>query len=519
MAKRTSIRHLLNTTRVPTAAEADTVRQIIEESYGELSKLRNQVDAFRNKLSNLLAKCELLEKRIEVHEAIVAPIRRLPQEVLSEIFLHCLPSRDNDLNIFPFKEAPLLLCRVCSYWRVIARRTPPLWSTLTISNPYSYYEGRASFSGEAMGATKWISESGSRPFSVQVEFARLDEDLGYYADNEYENGVNGVLSAIENSSHLWTSVIGDAPHGAISRLIALMNSGKTPLLQKFDLTRDGHAENYFDTLKMSDLSMRVISIHGMTVVPDFDGATLLNIHTLCLTGSQWSYHSLSMDIFWECMTYCPNLQSLTLRIGKECQTPIHIVEHSHLEVCTLYFMGDVDPGPSLDRLSLPMLSKLAIFMEHGSQVGHWPHLAELLDRSRSQVTHLRISGLHMSDHNFGQVLQSAPHLVSLRVHEFLTTEEIIKALTVKEQSKCLCPRLETIYFSGCEGVAWQSVRDMILSRWGGLLAKDDDRSNRHPGMVLQEIVIHTRDREYRTMAAVDADIQQCIRDGLELSGF
>ncbi|TDL23838.1 hypothetical protein BD410DRAFT_787133 [Rickenella mellea] len=266
---------------------------------------------------------------------------------------------------------------------------------------------------------------------------------------------------------------------------------------------------------MSDLSMRVVSIYGVAVVPAFD-AVNRNLHTVHLPGSVLSRHLVSMDSFWECLTNCPNLHDLSLRLdtSRECETPIHTVEHSHLKTCTLYFSGDVDPGPHLDKLRLPVLSNLSIFMIRWSQRDHWPHLAELLSRSRS-LTALHISGLHISDDNFLQCLRSALHLVTLVVGQTSTTEAIFKALVVKRRRECLCPRLEQIDLGPCEEVSWQPVRDMILSRWGGVLAEDDDRSKRGPGQVLQRISWCTNSSEFRQNMRGDSAFQQCLRDGLK----
>jgi len=52
---------------------------------------------------------------------------RVPIEILTEIFLFCIPDdplnhRQPDTTI-----APMLLCQVCSYWRRVALNTPVLW--------------------------------------------------------------------------------------------------------------------------------------------------------------------------------------------------------------------------------------------------------------------------------------------------------------------------------------------------------------------------------------------------------
>ncbi|KAJ7098548.1 hypothetical protein B0H15DRAFT_581278 [Mycena belliarum] len=57
---------------------------------------------------------------------VAHPISSLPPELLSLVFLHCLPSCQQ----LSLSTAPLLLTRICGGWRLIALRTPELWSTV-----------------------------------------------------------------------------------------------------------------------------------------------------------------------------------------------------------------------------------------------------------------------------------------------------------------------------------------------------------------------------------------------------
>ncbi|TEB23832.1 hypothetical protein FA13DRAFT_1397898 [Coprinellus micaceus] len=56
-------------------------------------------------------------------------INALPTEILTSIFLLCLPTRS---DIPTSAVAPLLLCHVCDYWRRLARATPFLWLDLDL---------------------------------------------------------------------------------------------------------------------------------------------------------------------------------------------------------------------------------------------------------------------------------------------------------------------------------------------------------------------------------------------------
>ncbi|RDB14889.1 hypothetical protein Hypma_016485 [Hypsizygus marmoreus] len=50
-----------------------------------------------------------------------------PSEILGEIFIHCVPS-EHVYSHFSIHEAPMLLCRVCGYWREVALSMASLWS-------------------------------------------------------------------------------------------------------------------------------------------------------------------------------------------------------------------------------------------------------------------------------------------------------------------------------------------------------------------------------------------------------
>lgn len=57
-----------------------------------------------------------------------SPIASTPNEVLSSIFVLCLPG-DSSPSL---ADAPLLLCRVCRLWQAVAETTPSLWRRLVL---------------------------------------------------------------------------------------------------------------------------------------------------------------------------------------------------------------------------------------------------------------------------------------------------------------------------------------------------------------------------------------------------
>ncbi|TFK30994.1 hypothetical protein BDQ12DRAFT_571226, partial [Crucibulum laeve] len=75
-------------------------------------------------LEQLTLKRDSLRKSVESHRALISPARRLPGDIIQEIFLRCLPSKSN--AVISSREAPIKLTQICSAWRDIAVSLPPL---------------------------------------------------------------------------------------------------------------------------------------------------------------------------------------------------------------------------------------------------------------------------------------------------------------------------------------------------------------------------------------------------------
>ncbi|KAJ7140685.1 hypothetical protein C8R44DRAFT_537561, partial [Mycena epipterygia] len=76
-------------------------------------------------ISDLSAQRDQLKDYIDSHRALTSPARRVPLNIVQDIFLACLPTHRNS-DMSP-TEAPLLLCRICSGRRAITLSTPLLW--------------------------------------------------------------------------------------------------------------------------------------------------------------------------------------------------------------------------------------------------------------------------------------------------------------------------------------------------------------------------------------------------------
>ncbi|KAJ7608991.1 hypothetical protein FB45DRAFT_762607, partial [Roridomyces roridus] len=106
------------------------IQDVVSKTSQRLASLDEHISDLQGQLKQLederLLLCDSLQKNI----AINSPLRRMPPEVLAEIFMSTLPEEYKE----PAKidQSPWVLGRVCSRWRTIALSIPSLWSKFYI---------------------------------------------------------------------------------------------------------------------------------------------------------------------------------------------------------------------------------------------------------------------------------------------------------------------------------------------------------------------------------------------------
>ncbi|KAJ7265287.1 hypothetical protein C8J57DRAFT_1006678, partial [Mycena rebaudengoi] len=100
----------------------------------ELARLRAQ-------FNGVVARRAALQEHYDRYASLLAPIRRLPSEILVEIFdicrhwgHHSLTFLHQQRKTHPLEQAPLLiLAQVCSRWRSLALNTHALWDAIELT--------------------------------------------------------------------------------------------------------------------------------------------------------------------------------------------------------------------------------------------------------------------------------------------------------------------------------------------------------------------------------------------------
>ncbi|KAJ7628715.1 hypothetical protein FB45DRAFT_748721 [Roridomyces roridus] len=113
----------------PRGPQVDFIRSAVSQTNVQLAYLDEEISQLRHRLKQLEEKrAELLDYRTR-NVAVLSPLRRMPPELLAEIFSWTLPPPSPDLSgCAAVKHSPWILAQVSKYWRTVALSQPALWS-------------------------------------------------------------------------------------------------------------------------------------------------------------------------------------------------------------------------------------------------------------------------------------------------------------------------------------------------------------------------------------------------------
>ncbi|KAJ7854874.1 hypothetical protein B0H13DRAFT_1484434, partial [Mycena leptocephala] len=136
----TPYRDILYTNIMPSDEESRHIRELVVVPMRDIQRLTNEIAGFQaridqltQQLDDVIHERDGLNEFVESHLALVSTARRLPHDILRNIFTFCLPSeRHPTLNR---REAPVLISHICGDWRSLVLSMPRLWTSLHISAP------------------------------------------------------------------------------------------------------------------------------------------------------------------------------------------------------------------------------------------------------------------------------------------------------------------------------------------------------------------------------------------------
>ena len=128
----------LHSSFVPSAEAEVSLQNSISDLHSTLTAVDDEIHRLRASLASLEGYRTDLHEHLMLRRAVLSPIRRLPAEILGEIFLF---AAEGCSMIWPRPNGtkadedsmPWLLGKICSFWRSVALSLPKLWAEIHLT--------------------------------------------------------------------------------------------------------------------------------------------------------------------------------------------------------------------------------------------------------------------------------------------------------------------------------------------------------------------------------------------------
>ncbi|KAF8953745.1 hypothetical protein BDZ97DRAFT_1870859 [Flammula alnicola] len=464
------------TNYIPTDDEIAEINALLVEKSAVLSQIETE-------LRRIQHMHEGLSREIEDHRALISPARRLPADVLREIFMHCLPTGHN--AIMSKDEFPILLTRVCHRWRTIAFSTPRLWASIHIPvpcsaplNPHTGTLFNQRYDTFALNTVvncakvtrEWLDRSGA----CALDISFIDGNKTLFPGNGY---CGRLIESTIGFSARWKTVNMQASAHDIQYLLSLLSNHDLPLLESLSLNFNRTTSDPSPRLAWSEgdtlNTPRLREVSFIGVGGDY---SKFPIHWSQLTSLTVEGVTMSVAGMSLIMRYCPLLVSCRMdvstkgRLGEEfphSSTPISLPRLRDLSIRE----WDNDLSIFFTLLDAPSLGKVEYRRDNSWTTQNT--LQSLLSRTtiHTFITDSRL----LSRDNVIAYLRDCPHLTALSIRPsrsgnvakqitYLDDHYLRLLSTPDQDGNFLCPALEVFECRTGAGFTDQALLDFIKRR-------------------------------------------------------
>ncbi|KAJ7246750.1 hypothetical protein C8J57DRAFT_1674949 [Mycena rebaudengoi] len=296
-----NLTRLICSNQAPTCAERFQIESGIRSSDVALAEIDEQILKLKSQRESI----SILRAAMQV---VLSPVRRLPPEILAEIFLLC---RDNDLlgwrrySVLDPRQAPLLLGQICSHWRVVSQTTPCLWDQIHIqgaipairepsghlaafatrarNRPLHLVINTRSYYGTGTSSDTWPLDIA---LHLRHKLQRLHLTLNW---NEYQSSGLPVGNSFPVLSSLFIDIY-DSLHLQQPELIRLVRSfGTLPTLQSLTLhAPDTSGDRLLSAVPWSQLTSLDLRVEMKVMIAQQLVLQAQKLQTLVITGIKFT---------------------------------------------------------------------------------------------------------------------------------------------------------------------------------------------------------------------------------------
>ncbi|KAJ7292757.1 hypothetical protein C8J57DRAFT_1490247 [Mycena rebaudengoi] len=396
-----------------TASFEKHARELIREAETNIARLDSQIrdlECLRDKERGVIASLRM----------VLVPIRKLPVELLREIFMLSVEHRPSWMIVQSIKEI-LGLSQVCAHWRRVAHNTPRLWTSCLRFRP-----SKPLSDTHVAGTKLWLERSTPLPLEIDI-YSSLETRV-----------IAPLMDTVLSVAHRWKS------------------------LELVVQTMDVLEQITPGTLKELDtLSVRCTAADPYTIITPF------------LSAPRLRHVELGVPYVRCILLPWAQLIHVTLTFALAPHMAVDI-----LSQCTsidLELKLSTEDGDSLvpifQRFRLPALKNLTVdFEQVAEDYGDWPAAAVKEFQLRCpDIEDITITFCTLTSEELKTLLVHAAQLVRLYLEycRECIDDEFFSALRYSESDPVhLAPKLEDLYLEVVGShFEEESLKTMIKSRW------------------------------------------------------
>jgi hypothetical protein len=480
------VSQIVQTNCIPTDDEVSQIKRYISNQNDQASSLDAEISQARAVLDDLVNRRDQIEKNVSDHQALLCPARRLPPDIMEEIFLHCFSA--DRYPTLGSTEAPTLLSHVCRGWRNLSLSISRFWSSIHILPTGSMrtwrWKDSVPYRRRIDAVEAWLARSGSHPLSISLS-------MNMEIDETYASTMIDIL--IQHSRR-WKDVQLVLTADLFQRVI-ILTPESIPLLESISLDvepmgwgdDDEISRKQIAFLQKSPRLHRVV-LFNVKIIKCFP--LWKHLTHLCILSSNFA-KGLEPMAALETLRLCTNLSNCRLNIYSAEQghpTPVSPIELPYLCLMHLRVRLEGDLVVMLHHLVLPRLQDIEVESDAYLQLGGggwpgnsgWPHekFVSFLSHSQTTASHnllrLALHNIVLSDSELIEYMGLYPHIVTLSISNsrpgpgrFAINDEVLRQLSLTDSGtvRPLLPKLEHIGIRSNHAVSDDALLNFIHSRW------------------------------------------------------
>ncbi|KAF7376697.1 hypothetical protein MSAN_00086700 [Mycena sanguinolenta] len=472
----------LGTNYCPKDNELLDIQALLLEPTRRIQRLDDEIAELQKAIDKLAEERHSLQTFVDGYKALISPVRRLPLDIIQEIFVACIPTHRN--CVMSASEAPVLLGRICSSWRTISLRMPRLWARLHIVEPPQGGFGSSAAlidqkAAQRLDMTKvWLGRSGECPLSISLQCGPK-YDSPPLTPTTLQTQRGQILQELIPFAGRWQHIRFTAPSFMLESLTHLI-AADVPMLESImllphQLPFPPHVLNWEHFGLLGGLRLTSFSTAGSSFKPQsLRSLRWQQLTELTISGPAWE-SSMTSDMLLQLLSQCNRLRSCTLVVndaGPPISGPAPHSPHPLVELPLLNtFRLDCSIACTvLDRLSLPQLRDFTLNGVYGHSLAPFFSLC------------FRLETLNIDTNSFNKTtmqeslcaLPSTMLHLTIRDHNHGPTEfppalddDALALLTPTPGSsgaQVACPGLETLTITYCCMISDAALLRFITGR-------------------------------------------------------